>query len=468
LYANVSGVPGTVGELYGYYYGGYYNYRAWNTTILTNTADEVMVKHITSDKDWVVLEDELNTVTYRIVKDGGWIEVKRADPYYSWKYTGAVHSGPNRKAVMISNDGVGNDVIIDAVYDWDGRTRDELPVFEFNYVTETNNDFLLQDIYNTCGFHTMFMYSNSVPTPYGGIVTTFESTKPPRLHALVGQIAKGYDEDNALYVGVINQEDVFWSKNDFGSQDRQVGGEWIYTGITVDVDDTYASSFTPTIPGHWRMSGKIDDTYYTQDVTDGDFTFVCPAAGQLETLTIYLYDRNESTPSYVNTPMDIYRDINGQTTPTPPLTPLVQELIITGITAVSRENYGLDTLDTGKLQYIDRSYTFSSVPSSYADLQYIRTANDDKASTGITFIEFDVNHDVTVYVAHDDRISPKPSWLASFTDTGDDLVGGGGTFSLYANNFSAGHISLGGNTGDGSSTLRSMYNVILEPLNDNR
>jgi len=65
-------------------------------------------------------------------------------------------------------------------------------------------------------------------------------------------------------------------------------------------------------------------------------------------------------------------------------------------------------------------------------------------------------------VAHDDRISQKPSWLTSFTDTGDDLVGGGGTFSLYANNFSAGHISLGGNSGEGWS----MYNVVLEPLTD--
>jgi parallel beta-helix repeat protein len=138
----------------------------------------------------------------------------------------------------------------------------------------------------------------------------------------------------------------------------------------------------------------------------------------------------------------------------------VKELIITDITAASGKNYVLNTLDTGKLQYIDRSYTFSSVPSSYINLKYIRTANDDKGSTANPYLEFDVNQDVTVYVVHDDRISPKPSWLASFTDTGDDLVGEGGTFSLYANNFSAGHISLGGNDGDSYS----MYNVVLKPL----
>jgi len=141
----------------------------------------------------------------------------------------------------------------------------------------------------------------------------------------------------------------------------------------------------------------------------------------------------------------------------------INELMVTNIIAASGKNYVLDLLDdTGKLQYIDRSYTFSSVPSSYADLKYIRTANDDKASTDVTFLEFDVNQDVTVYVAHDDRISQKPSWLASFTDTGDDLVGEGETFSLYANNFSAGHISLGGNSGDSYS----MYNVVLKPITD--
>jgi len=54
----------------------------------------------------------------------------------------------------------------------------------------------------------------------------------------------------------------------------------------------------------------------------------------------------------------------------PTSVPLYQELIITNITAAGGKNYVFDTLDTGKLQYIDRDYTFGSVPSSYADLKY--------------------------------------------------------------------------------------------------
>ncbi len=38
------------------------------------------------------------------------------------------------------------------------------------------------------------------------------------------------------------------------------------------------------------------------------------------------------------------------------------------------------------------------------------------------WFSFDAKQDVIVYVAHDDKITTKPSWLSSFTDTGDNLV----------------------------------------------
>ena len=136
------------------------------------------------------------------------------------------------------------------------------------------------------------------------------------------------------------------------------------------------------------------------------------------------------------------------------------DLIISNITAASGKNYILNTLDIGKLQYIDRDYIFNSVPSSYTGLNYIMTANDDKYSTDNLFLEFDVNRDVTVYIAHDDRISLKPLWFDSFTDTGDNLIGEGVNFSLYANDFCAGNISLGGNYG---SHYSCMYNVVIAP-----
>ena len=91
---------------------------------------------------------------------------------------------------------------------------------------------------------------------------------------------------------------------------------------------------------------------------------------------------------------------------------------------------------------------------------YIKTANDDKSSTGSSFLTFDINRDATVYVAHDDRINPKPSWMNDFVDTCDHLTFSDNsyTFSLYAQVFAAGSVTLGGNYGEVSS---SMYTVVV-------
>ncbi len=140
---------------------------------------------------------------------------------------------------------------------------------------------------------------------------------------------------------------------------------------------------------------------------------------------------------------------------------VLSELIISNIKAASGKTYVLNTLAVGKLFYIGRTYRFTNVPSSYVGLDYIKTATDDRYSTVTDFLQFDVNKDMTVYVAYDDRISPKASWLSTFTGTGDDLVRGGTVrFSIYARTFPAGHVSLWGNSipsgGEGG-----MYVVII-------
>ena len=53
--------------------------------------------------------------------------------------------------------------------------------------------------------------------------------------------------------------------------------------------------------------------------------------------------------------------------------------------------------------------------------------------------------------------------MVGFVDTGDDLVSnGGGTFSLWAKDYPAGTVSLGGNIESGS-TGNSMYTVVVGP-----
>jgi hypothetical protein len=137
----------------------------------------------------------------------------------------------------------------------------------------------------------------------------------------------------------------------------------------------------------------------------------------------------------------------------------VAELVIGGLTVYSGEAYEVvqDGLVAGALVYIDRSFTFSSIPASLEGATYIKTANDDKCSSGDSFLSFDVNQDVTIYVAHDNRIAQKPSWLASFTDSGDDLITTDTSFSLFAKDFPAGTVTLGGN----EACDLSMYMVVV-------
>ena len=133
----------------------------------------------------------------------------------------------------------------------------------------------------------------------------------------------------------------------------------------------------------------------------------------------------------------------------------VAQLIITG---TSPTGYVWDTLDVGKSVYIDRTFTYATVPAAYVGLDYLQTANGDKGSTGASFITFDVNQDVTVYVAHDDRNAALPTWMSGFTDTGDNLSGDT-TLSLYARDFTAGAVTLGGN----EAGTNSMYTVVVGP-----
>ena len=137
----------------------------------------------------------------------------------------------------------------------------------------------------------------------------------------------------------------------------------------------------------------------------------------------------------------------------------VASLIISNLTVGSGMPYEVvEGLSNGSVVYIDRDYTCSDVPAFLVgDATYVKTANNDKNSTGASFITFDVNQNVTIYIAHDNRITTKPSWMASFTDMGDDLVTTDTSFSLFAKVVSAGTVTLGGNEGGGNS----MYSVII-------
>ena len=120
--------------------------------------------------------------------------------------------------------------------------------------------------------------------------------------------------------------------------------------------------------------------------------------------------------------------------------------------------YQWDTLTEGKAVYIDRNYAYTKVPSAYTGAMMLRTANDDKRATGDSFLSFDVNQPVTVWVAHDMRITDKPSWLSSWTATGENLLTSDATLELFRKDFPTGTVTLGGN---GGPSVSSMYTLLV-------
>jgi hypothetical protein len=142
----------------------------------------------------------------------------------------------------------------------------------------------------------------------------------------------------------------------------------------------------------------------------------------------------------------------------------VAQLVISNLVVGSGRSYEVgDDLDNGSVGFIDRGFVYQQLPSTLIGSKYIRTANDDKTSQGDSFLSFDVNQSVTVYVAHDDRYSLKPTWLQAFVDTGDDTSLDSMPFSLFKKDFGPGTVTLGGNVNPAEAEDNTMYTVIVTP-----
>jgi len=118
--------------------------------------------------------------------------------------------------------------------------------------------------------------------------------------------------------------------------------------------------------------------------------------------------------------------------------------------------YQWNELSVGAAVYVDRTFTFTDVPTVTQGLDYLRTANDDKYMSDPAAITFDISEAATVLVAYDFRNTPIPSWLQSWTDTGDVLATSDTDLKVFSKDFSAGAVALGGN-----ELGQSMYVVAI-------
>lgn len=176
-------------------------------------------------------------------------------------------------------------------------------------------------------------------------------------------------------------------------------------------------------------------------------------------------------PSFSVAQVVYLRAIQNQIVPVPdvpnPPVPTDQSLI----SGISQSGYINTHLKIGDKYYIDRDYTIAGIPSilDKSEVEWIKTRNDDKSSTGTSFLNFNISKKSYVYIAYDERVTSYPNWLADW-ETVDDNISLN-TVGYKQNNlkrklFNAGKVVLGGNMDTGASGSESMYFVGVEPIPD--
>ncbi|MFN8594670.1 MAG: Hsp70 family protein [Anaerolineae bacterium] len=118
--------------------------------------------------------------------------------------------------------------------------------------------------------------------------------------------------------------------------------------------------------------------------------------------------------------------------------------------------------------YLDYEYTLSRIPADLSALPALRLAQADKNVEDAEFLHFNLSRAARVYVAYDADARHVPDWLSDFTRTAMtieiDQIGTPRLLTVYAKDFPAGAVTLGGNRAIGSAGNVFMhYLVIVRP-----
>jgi len=100
--------------------------------------------------------------------------------------------------------------------------------------------------------------------------------------------------------------------------------------------------------------------------------------------------------------------------------------------------------------YVDRSYKITDLPAELTGQAMVPGSNDDsKATTPPDYLTLDLTAPATVYVAYDPRGENDwwPSWLSSFTRTGQTIGTTDQRLHLFKREAPAGELALGPNSG---------------------
>ena len=121
-----------------------------------------------------------------------------------------------------------------------------------------------------------------------------------------------------------------------------------------------------------------------------------------------------------------------------------------------------DVHDGAKI-YADRDFVFSGLPAPLAGSDWVQTANADKLYSAVDLMNFSLNVDSVVYVAHDARL-PIPDWLQQqFTATEMTVAINDQPMKIFERHVRSGEsLTLGSNTENRQLQSYNMYVVFVK------
>ncbi len=140
------------------------------------------------------------------------------------------------------------------------------------------------------------------------------------------------------------------------------------------------------------------------------------------------------------------------------------------IHAASGRDYRHVRLRAHTPAYTDRDYRLVKLPLMLSGLHAIRTADLDYAADDAALLRFNLNRPAQLYVIYQAKADHLPRWLRSFTRVADtqveiEAIGGRYPFFVYAKEFPAGPVALGGAQAPGyRGNVIMNYLVAAKPL----
>jgi hypothetical protein len=130
-----------------------------------------------------------------------------------------------------------------------------------------------------------------------------------------------------------------------------------------------------------------------------------------------------------------------------------------------RDNYEPYEFRIGAQPYLDYPYTLSRIPVDLSALPALRLAQADKAVESAEFLHFNLSRAARVYVAYDADARHTPDWLSDFEQqpltVEIDQIGTPRLLNVYAREYAAGPVTLGGNRSIGSAGNIFMHYLVI-------